>query len=84
MKPLGRCPWCGKDVVGRVVEENYIRRDECVCPECGEKIFICRAPGCNNYAKGGIWDDEFCPDCTKTVVTGGVLSALSIIIGKKL
>ena len=57
LKALGKCPWCGKIVRGIVIEENYVRRDLCCCPECNEKILICRRPGCTNYAKGGdLWD----------------------------
>lgn len=83
MKPLGRCPWCGEEIRAIVVGKNYIRRDNCKCPKCGKKILICHFPGCNNYTKGGIWDDEFCPDCTKHVVRGGIGLALSLFIGQK-
>lgn len=65
IKSVGICPWCGEKVIGVVEEENIIRRDVCKCPKCGNKILICRKPGCNNYEKGGIWDDELCPECTK-------------------
>lgn len=83
MKHLGKCPWCGNEVKAMIEEENYVRRDACTCPECGERILVCRTPGCTNYAKGGdIWDDEFCPECTKTAIQTGVLGGISIIVGK--
>ena len=79
MKGIGICPWCGKEVRAIIEEENYIRRDSCKCPECGERILVCRTPGCNNYAKGGtIWDDEICTECAKNIVTTGI----TILVGK--
>lgn len=82
MKHLGKCPWCGNEVRAIVEEENYIRRDSCRCPDCGGKILICRTPGCTNYAKGGFWDDECCPECTKMVVTTAGLGAVGILVSK--
>lgn len=82
-KGLGKCPWCGEQVKARVIEENYIRRDLCVCPQCGEKILICRTPGCNNYAKGGdLWDDELCPDCTSGAGSIVVGIGTTLLLGK--
>lgn len=82
-KGLGKCPWCGNNVRARVIEENYVRRDSCVCPECGERILVCRTPGCTNYAKGGdIWDDELCPDCTNTGGSWAAGIIGTIIAGK--
>ena len=64
-------PFCSNTVSPSTVGENYIRRDVCKCPECGEKILVCRSPGCTNYAKAGfIWDDELCPPCTASIVSG--------------
>lgn len=80
MKRLGKCPWCGKEVMAIVRQTNYIRRDSCICPECGKKILVCRTPGCSNYAKGGLWDDELCPDCVKLAVTQGGLAILSFFV----
>jgi hypothetical protein len=51
-----------------VTEENVLRRDQCECPECKEKIYLCRSPGCHDFAKGtSVYDHELCPSCTKTV-----------------
>lgn len=80
MKPIGKCPWCGAKVEGVVVTRNYLRRDKCKCPECGKKIYICRTPGCNNYTKGGVWDDEFCPDCTKVGAKHAVKAAFGTVL----
>ena len=43
-KHVGLCPFCNKEVHPRVVEENYLRRDKCKCPECGGIIYVCRMP----------------------------------------
>ena len=49
-KHKGLCPFCKAEVIPRVIQENHVRRDKCECPECKEAIYICRAPGCENYA----------------------------------
>lgn len=67
-KHSGTCPYCSNVVTPSVFVENYIRRDICECPECHEKILVCRTPGCVDYAKGGpIYDDELCPSCTASL-----------------
>ena len=59
IKHVGICPFCISTVKPVVVEGNLVRRDVCECPECHEKILICRSPGCTGYAKSGaIYDDE--------------------------
>lgn len=65
LKPAGKCPFCNKQVRAEVVETtSSLRRDKCRCPTCGETVYVCRMPGCNNYARSGmIWDDELCPSC---------------------
>ncbi len=85
-KSKGVCPFCNETVEPVVIEENTIRRDKCQCPECSSVIYVCRSPGCNNYAKGGdIWDDELCPACTSdisgTVKSVVVLSAVTALVG---
>lgn len=81
-KHVGLCPFCNKEVRPRVVEENYLRRDKCKCPECSNIIYVCRTPGCTNYAKGGdFWDDELCPSCTSTLFDGGVSLATDFLPG---
>jgi len=85
-KSKGICPFCGEQVTPIVVEENILRRDQCQCPECSGIVYVCRTPGCNNYAKGGdIWDDEFCPSCTNdvsgTVKSVAVVTAIGALIG---
>jgi hypothetical protein len=70
-KHSGLCPFCGDSVKPALIEDNSIRRDVCECPSCKEKIFVCRTPGCTNYAKGGtIYDDELCPSCTESITSG--------------
>jgi len=70
-KHVGTCPFCNQNVTPKVVEDNKIRRDVCVCPECDNRVLICRSPGCTNYVKGGdIYDDELCPSCTSGVANG--------------
>lgn len=70
-KHAGTCPYCGETVTPVLIEENRIRRDVCKCPSCGHQLLSCRTPGCQNYAKGGaIYDDELCPSCTSSFVSG--------------
>src|SRR5215831_12960222 len=67
-KQKGKCPFCLNAVEPDVIEENTIRRDRCRCPECRETIYLCRSPGCHDYAKGtSVYDHELCPACTETV-----------------
>jgi hypothetical protein len=62
--------------MAQVVEENILRRDKCVCPSCAETIYVCRTPGCDNYAKGGdLYDHELCPECTRAVGNVGMVAA---------
>lgn len=87
-KHKGICPFCKEEIVPYVIDENTFRRDVCACPECREKILVCRGLGCHNYAKGGeSYDDELCPECTKSladhagdIVKGGLVVALSIAV----
>jgi hypothetical protein len=66
-KQQGICPFCLKNVKPLIIEKNLIRRDQCECPECKEKIYLCRTPGCHDFAKGtSVYDHELCPSCTKT------------------
>lgn len=95
LKRLGECPFCRQSVRAQIVEENILRRDKCACPSCGGAVYVCRAPGCNNYAKGGdIYDDALCPGCTSgpgtlvtgvaaTVVAGLIAGAAEAFFGKK-
>ena len=78
----GHCPQCGQVVTPRRLEANTLRRDVLECPHCQARILKCRFPGCKDYALGGeFWDNEFCPDCTKTVaqtaISGGLALALA-------
>ena len=76
-KQKGKCPFCEKQVEAVVAEENTVRRDKCKCPECGEAIYLCRVPGCHDYAKGtSVYDHELCPECTE------ILSGLAATVGK--
>jgi MinD superfamily P-loop ATPase len=84
LKHLGECPFCKQSVRAQVVEKNILRRDKCACPSCGGTLYVCRAPACDNYAKGGdIYDDEFCPGCTSgtgTLVTGVAATVAAVLI----
>lgn len=72
-KASGLCPFCRKMVRAEVSTSNFVRRDVCTCPNCNESILVCRAPGCNDFAKGGsFWDDELCPECTKSATKMGL------------
>ncbi len=89
-KPKGKCPYCQEFMTPVVVEENAICRDKCKCSKCGEYIYICRTPGCHNYAKGGeLWDDELCPECTssvgriaKDIATAALITGVGTLVGK--
>jgi ribosomal protein S27AE len=82
-KHLGKCPFCNESVRPRVIEENSVRRDICRCPECSNSILVCRTPGCQDYAKGGeIYDDEFCPECTKGAHTTLVGTVFALLLAK--
>ena len=91
-KHSGTCPFCKNTVRATVIEENVIRRDKCSCPECQETIYICRSPGCENYAKGGdVYDDELCPACTNgvtgsgsTLLMVGLGAAITALVGSAL
>jgi len=45
------CSWCGKFSEHRLVETNYLSRNEYWCVECGQRTVICIAFGCSNMAK---------------------------------
>jgi len=83
-KQKGKCPFCDKSIQALVVEENVIRRDACKCPECGETVYLCRTPGCHDYAKGTeVYDHELCPSCTGTAsnIAATVGKAAIVVIG---
>jgi len=66
-KQKGVCPFCANPVLPLIVKANYIRRDQCRCPECNEIIYLCRTLGCHDFAKGtSVYDHEMCPSCTQT------------------
>ena len=70
-KQKGTCPFCKENVAAILVEDNTVRRDKCRCPQCNEFVFLCRSPGCHDYAKGTqVYDHELCPSCTETVTDG--------------
>lgn len=63
-KPEGLCPHCKKMVEPVILEENFIRRDKCQCPQCQAIVYPCRLLSCSNFALGrNNYDDELCPDC---------------------
>ena len=66
-KQKGKCPFCLKSIEPEIIEENTVRRDKCKCTECEELIYLCRSPGCHDFAKGtSVYDHELCPSCTET------------------
>lgn len=70
-KHEGICGHCRQTVSPVVIEENTLRRDKCQCPDCKQDLYVCRSPGCDDYAKGGKgYDEEFCPGCTKSMAEG--------------
>lgn len=79
-KHIGICPFCKADTAAEIIEENDFRRDMCRCTECEKTIYVCRTPGCDDYARGGSsYDDELCPQCTKNItlaLTGGIFMLL--------
>lgn len=71
-KDEGKCPFCKETMTPEVIEENSIRRDKCACSKCEMPIYVCRAPGCRDYARGGdIYDDEFCISCSDKLAEFG-------------
>ncbi|MDF9754259.1 hypothetical protein ACVWY1_000571 [Pseudomonas sp. TE6288] len=71
-KDEGQCPFCKKDMTPTVLEKNTVRRDKCACPHCEKHMYVCRAPGCRNYARGGdLYDDEFCLSCSDDIAKFG-------------
>jgi hypothetical protein len=98
-KQIGKCPFCLELVEALILEGNTVRRDRCSCPKCDQPIFVCRTPGCHDYAKGtSTYDHELCPDCTATAanmaaevgktalkVAGAVAAAVAVaaVKGKK-
>lgn len=71
-KDEGRCPFCKESMTPDVLEENNLRRDKCKCTKCERFIYICRAPGCREYARGGdAYDDEFCIQCSDKIAAFG-------------
>ena len=80
-KIRGKCPWCEEYVHAKIFEGNRYRRDACICPECGDKILVCRMPGCRDYAAGGeTWDDEFCPPCSKVAAKVALVAITTVLI----
>ena len=80
----GICPFCKETIIADTLEENYVRRDKCQYPSCKGVIYVCRSPGCDNYAKGGdLYDDELCPECTRGLTSNGgtiAMTALATVV----
>jgi hypothetical protein len=78
-KQPGICPFCKETQLPVVVVENIFRRDKCECSSCKETIYVCRSPGCENFAKGGdVYDDELCPECTRGVVSNSAMVVVTV------
>lgn len=55
-----------------MVKENTFRRDKCQCPKCSAFIYLCRTPGCHDFAKGTKdYDHEFFLECTVSLNDAG-------------
>ncbi|WP_175653835.1 hypothetical protein [Pseudomonas sp. Marseille-P9899] len=75
-KDKGKCPFCEKTMTPDISEKNNIRRDKCECTNCRRVIYVCRAPGCRDYARGGsLYDDEFCISCSDKIAEFGKKSS---------
>lgn len=71
-KDEGKCPFCKETMTPEVTQENTLRRDKCKCSKCERDIYVCRAPACRDYARGGdMYDDEFCMDCSDKLAEFG-------------
>lgn len=84
-KHKGKCPFCNDEVTPTIIDGNTLRRDKCQCSNDGCKgiIYVCRSPGCHNYAKGGdLYDDELCPDCTNSLTShgGDIVKGAAILV----
>lgn len=82
-KQKGICPFCKENVAALIIDEHTIRRDRCLCPKCGESLYLCRNPACHHYAKGTkTYDHELCSSCAQAVgeATKGVASVAVKVI----
>ncbi len=79
----GRCPQCGQVITPlHRLEANILRRDVLECPHCRARILECRTPGCHDYALGGrVWDNDFCPACTKQISQAAFVGGLGLVLG---
>lgn len=59
------CSCCFKKTIHRLIEQNFLRRNVYECTECKERTLQCRV--CQNMARGGNWDDEFCAEHDGTI-----------------
>lgn len=84
----GICPFCGEEITvteNNILRSNTIRRNVYRCPKCENPILKCMGFGCRNFAAGGkIYDDNFCPECTKAIASAvpGILMTLLPFGGK--
>ena len=61
MSKCGYCSWCFKKTLHQLQETNVLRRNVYRCESCGGRTLICRAPSCQEMARGTEkWDNEFC------------------------
>ncbi len=53
----GRCSWCKCIAMHAIVTVNTAlnRRSIFKCRNCDKRTLPCRAPGCDAFAKGGVW-----------------------------
>ena len=78
-KPLGTCSYCKEQVQAEIIESNNLRRDRCECTNCHSTVYVCRSPGCHNFALGGeFYDHELCFACTAATI--GVASTVGVVV----
>ncbi|GLX88335.1 hypothetical protein Pfra02_09040 [Pseudomonas fragi] len=71
-KDKGKCPFCEEVMTPEITEKNTVRRDKCKCTSCDMDVYVCRAPACRDYARGGdMYDDEFCITCSDKIANFG-------------
>ncbi len=83
-KHKGVCPFCKEEMIPTIVEKSTFQRDRCQCsnPECRQIIYVCRFPGCCDYAKGGSsYAHELCPEHTHEASKFTAATVAGLVVG---